>query len=231
LLEAERRAVLITRPLEEAARTAALVEARGFVPLVAPLLAVRQFFPALPQAVQAVLVTSGNALTGLKVAGAPLLTVGDATAERARAAGFANVHSASGDATALAALAVRLLRPDAGPLLLACGSGQGRALAASLRAGGFAVIRRVTYAATPVAAFPAIAAAALRTEQVHAALFLSAETAAAFVRLLPPALTAALENVLALAIGKPAADALKPLRWRQIRRANSPTLDDVLALL
>jgi uroporphyrinogen-III synthase len=104
-------------------------------------------------------------------------------------------------------------------------------LATSLRAQAFTVIRRVTYAAAPVAAFPAAAADALRADAVHAALFLSAETAAAFVRLLPPALAVTLENVLALAIGKAAADALKPLLWRQIRLAHSPTLDDVLALL
>ena len=71
----------------------------------------------------------------------------------------------------------------------------------------------------------------LRAELLHAALFLSAETARAFVCLLRPELVASLENVLALAIGKQAADALKPLRWRQIRLAPSPTLDDVLALL
>jgi len=185
----------------------------------------------MPRLVQAVLVTSGNALHGLPPSAVPLLAVGDATAERARAAEFASVHSAAGDGSALVALATRLLRPDAGPLLLACGRGQGQALATSLRAQAFTVIRRVTYAAAPVAAFPAAAADALRADAVHAALFLSAETAAAFVRLLPPALAVTLENVLALAIGKAAADALKPLLWRQIRLAHSPTLDDVLALL
>lgn len=223
--------MLITRPREAPARTEALVRARGFEPLAAPLLTVRHFSPAMPPRVQAVLVTSGNALPGLKLQDAPLLAVGDATAERATAAGFTDVHSAAGDGAALVALAARLLRPAAGPLLLACGRGQGRALEAALRAQKFAVIRRVTYAAVPVARFPAEAAAALRAGRVDAALFLSGETAAAFVRLLPPGLAATLENVLALAIGKPAADALKPLRWRQIRLASSPTLDDVLALL
>lgn len=223
--------MLITRPLEETARTASLVRARGFLPVVAPLLSVRHFSPAVPVRAQAVLVTSGNALQGLPRLAAPLLAVGDATAARARDAGFVRVHSAAGDAGALVEMAADLLRPGAGSLLLACGRGQGLGLATALRARGFSVIRRVTYAAIPVGEFPAAATACLRAELLHAALFLSAEAARAFVCLLRPELVASLENVLALAIGKQAADALKPLRWRQIRLAPSPTLDDVLALL
>jgi uroporphyrinogen-III synthase len=223
--------VLITRPLAEAARTASLVQARGFSPVIAPLLTVRHSSPVVPLQPQAVLVTSGNALRGLPILAAPLLAVGDATAARARDAGFAQVGSAAGDANALVETAVQKLRPNAGPLLLACGRGQGLGVAAALRARGFSVIRRVTYEAAPVSQFPAEATACLRAELLHAALFLSTETARAFARLLPPELGGSLENVLALAIGKPAADALKPLRWREIRLASSPTLDDVLALL
>ncbi|MEJ0048607.1 MAG: uroporphyrinogen-III synthase [Rhodospirillales bacterium] len=222
---------MITRPAQEAARTAALVQARGFVPVVAPLLNVRHFSLTVPGRVQAVLVTSGNALAGLPLMQVPLLAVGDATAARARAAGFSDVHSAAGDADALLALAVRELRPGAGPLLLVCGRGQAHDLAAALRAENFPVIRRVTYAAAPVAGLPTTAADALQGGSLHAALFLSAETAHIFVRLLPPPLAASVENVVALAIGNLTADALKPLPWRQVRLASFPTLDDVLALL
>ena len=223
--------MLITRPLDDAVRTASLVQRRGFLPVIAPLLSVRYFSPALPHHPQAVLVTSGNALQGLPVLAAPLLAVGDATATRAREAGFAQVHSAAGDASALTERAARLLRPNSGPLLLACGRGQGLGVAAALRARGFSVIRRVTYEAAPVTEFPAEATTCLRANLLHAALFLSAETAGTFVRLLPSELAVSLENVLALAIGKQAADAVKPLRWREIRLAPSPTLDAVLALL
>src|SRR5271155_5016281 len=87
LPEADRRGVLITRPLEDAARTASLVQARGFLPVVAPFLTVRHFTPAIPRLVQAVLVTSGNALAGFPVLAVPLLAVGGSTAARARAAG------------------------------------------------------------------------------------------------------------------------------------------------
>jgi uroporphyrinogen-III synthase len=181
--------------------------------------------------VQAILLTSGNAVGGLAPWQVRVFTVGDATAARARHAGFADVTSAGRDATALIALATARLKPAGGPLLLACGARQGHAVAAGLRRAGFRVLRRVTYRATQVGTFPAAAAAALRAGQVHAALFMSAETAAAFVKRCPPALRPGLRNVLALAIGKPAADALHSLPWREVRLAPTPTLDDVLALL
>ncbi len=223
--------MLITRPADEAAATAARVVSAGYAPVIAPLLATRHFAETAAQRVQAVLVTSGNALPGLSVREVPLLAVGDVTAARARAHGFADVRSAGRDATALAALAAEQLSPRDGPLLLACGRGQGAALAAALRGHGFRVTRRVTYAAAPVGRFPEAAAAALRAGHLYAAMFLSAQTAMAFARLLPPHLAPGLANVLALAIGNGAADALNHLPWRQVRLARTPTLDDVLALI
>jgi uroporphyrinogen-III synthase len=223
--------VLVTRPAGEAGATADRLRALGFDPVVAPFVAIRPRSAMAPLPAQAVLVTSGNALAGLAVSAMPLLAVGDVTATRARQAGFTDVRSAGRDAAALAALAQACLAPQAGPLLVVCGQGQGHALCADLRARGFRVWRRVTYAATPVRQFPATAELALRGGGVHAALFLSGETAVAFVRLLTPDLAPTLANVLALAIGKRAADALHDLPWRQVRLARTPTLDDVLALL
>jgi uroporphyrinogen-III synthase len=223
--------VLITRPREDAGRTADRVAALGFVPLVTPFVTVRHLKPALPSRVQAVLVTSGNAVSGLRPMDVPLLAVGDATADRARAAGFRRVESAGRNAAALVELAARVARPADGPLLLVCGARQGHAPVSALRGLGFSVIRRVTYAADPVRRFPAEAGAALCGNALHAALFLSAETAAAFVRTMPRALAPHLTNVLGVAIGKMAADALRPLPWREVRLAHDPTLDGVLAQL
>jgi uroporphyrinogen-III synthase len=187
--------------------------------------------PHLPSAVQAILVTSGNALAALPVGSVPLLAVGEATAARARGMGFSNVFSAGRDALALADLAARLVDPKVGPLLLASGAGQGAKLAADLRERGFRVIRRVCYAALPMSRFPLEAAECLASGELHAVLFLSAETAAVFVRLLPPEFQHALASVAALAIGKPAADLLEQLPWLRVCRAENPTLDDVLALI
>ncbi len=227
---ADRRCILVTRPVLDV-RTAALIRARGYEPVFSPLLTVAYRNVAVPRGIQAILVTSGNALPGLAPSSLPLLAVGDGTATRARAAGFTNVRSAAGDASALARLIGHTVDPAAGTLLLASGAGQGHTLAAALRAQKFRVTRRVAYAARPVAALPDAAARALREGTLNAALFLSAETAAAFVRLLPAEAHASLAGVRAIAIGQPAARTLEALPWLAVCRARTPTLDDVLALI
>jgi len=231
LSEPARRGVLITRQAQGARRTASLVTECGYDPVVAPFLVIERCQPKLTRAVQAVLVTSGNAIPALSAWDVPVFTVGDATAHAARKAGFTDVRSAGRDAPALVALVTGALDPAAGSLLLLSGARQGLEVAASLRARGFRVQRRVAYAAIAPKNFPAAAEAALRAGTLHAAVFLSAETAQHFVKLLPPDLRPLLRNILALAIGKKAADALNPLPWRQVRLARSPTLDDVLAQL
>lgn len=206
------------------------LSAMGFAPVLAPALIVRtQRLAALPP-VQAVLVTSGNAIPALpaRLRRLKLLAVGDATAARARAEGFADVASAGRDAAALAALAARLLDPTAGPLLLAAGQGQGAELAASLRGARFRVLRRVAYAALPAHTLPQAACRALARRAVGQALFFSPASARAAVRLLRGFPT---EAITALAISPATAAALSPLKWAGIRVASSPDQEALLALL
>lgn len=226
------RGVLVTRAEPAASDTARQLEALGFTPVVAPMLRVRALPARMPPHPCAVLVTSGNALAALPDAlhATPLLAVGDATAARARVAGFQDVRSAAGDADALAALA-RASLPPGGALLLASGRGQGAPLAARLRADGFRVHRRAMYDAGAVGAFPLAARRAFEARALCAALFLSAETARAFARLFPPDLAGTLGGVSALAIAQSAADALGVLPWRRVRVSLAPTLEGVLALL
>lgn len=230
------RGVLITRPEPEASATARLIAARDFHPIIAPLLHITRRSPSLPDParLQAILVTSGNALPGLAPThlSVSLFAVGDATAERARALGFRAVTSAHGDGAALAALALAQLSPRAGPLLLAAGAHRGDALASTLRAAGFTVARRVLYEAAPVAELPARAAVALRAESLVAALFFSGATAATFARLATEAgLAPTLRAVDALAIGERAAAVLRPLPFRAVRVALRPTQDALLGML
>jgi uroporphyrinogen-III synthase len=236
LSDRDRNGVLITRPEPGAAETAARVAALGLDPVLAPLLTIETLPAALPAVdrVQAVLIASGNALAGLPISyrGVALLAVGDASAARARAAGFTEVHSARGDAAALTALAVAHCDPAGLPLLLAAGRDQSLALAAMLRGRGFRVIRRVTYVATPARALPREAVVALRANTLRAALFFSGETARHFARLLVRAgLRETVRDVDACAIGEPAATAIEALPWRHIRLAAQPTQDAMLALL
>ena len=82
----------------------------GLTPVVAPFLEIRAVTARLPppDKIGAILLASGNAVDQLPASlhGHPVLTVGAATARRARDAGFRDVASADGDAAAL----VRLVR-------------------------------------------------------------------------------------------------------------------------
>lgn len=226
--------VLVTRPQPGAAETADRLVAIGRTPLVAPVLDIVPIAADLPPpgGVQAVLVTSANALPALAGYRAlPLLAVGDATASRARANGFAAVASAGSDGRALAAMAARLCNPAGAPLLLAGQQDQGHGLAQALRDAGFAVVHCAVYAARPVAALPEAARAALCGRTVEAALFFSAATAQAFVALaasLPPD---TFHLVVSLALSPDTAAALAALPWHRIRLAAAPNQDELLGLL
>ena len=233
---APRNAVLITRPEPGASETAGRVAAMALRPIVAPMLTVHPLRGPLPPTpgLQAVLITSGNALDALPDAHRclPLLAVGAATAGRARRAGFADVREAGGDATALAELAAATFWPRDGALLLATGRGQGDTLLADLRARGFRVLRRAVYATQKVRHLPPGAGEALADGVLRAALFFSADTARAFIdAVLPSAARTQLQAVEAIAIADAAAAALSCLPWKRVRVAVRPTQEDMLALL
>lgn len=119
------RRVWVTRAEPGAARTADRLTALGFTPLVAPLLTLAPLPGALdaapsPDAVAVLALTSPNGVEAFaplipRFRDHPVFAVGDATAEAARAAGFADVRSAAGDIHALARLIAAEAPP--GPLL------------------------------------------------------------------------------------------------------------------
>ncbi|WP_158292044.1 uroporphyrinogen-III synthase [Paracraurococcus ruber] len=228
--------MLVTRPEPGAAETARRVAALGFQPILAPalVLAPRAFAPV---PAQALLLTSRAAARAVPVSDARVLAVGEATAEEARARGFARVEAAAGDAAALADHAAARLDPAAGPLLLAVGEGYGAELAADLRGRGFRVLRRIAYAARPAATLPAEAVAALQKDgAVVAVLFFSPRSAGCAISLLKASgLGAAAAGLEALAISprvaEAAARAISPFAWRAVRVAGRPDQDALLALL
>lgn len=119
------RRVWVTRAEPGAARTAERLTALGFTPIVAPLLTLAPLPGALdlvpaPEAVAVLALTSPNGVEAFapmapRFRDHPVFAVGDATAEAARAAGFADVRSAAGDIHALARLIAAEAPP--GPLL------------------------------------------------------------------------------------------------------------------
>ena len=229
-------AVLVTRPEPEAHETAARLSALGRRAVLAPMLAITPLPARLPDpdALQAIVAGSLNAVRALPPAlhAVPLLAVGDATAAGARALGFRDVRSAAGDARALAALAGATLDPAGKPLLLPTRAREGLRLAADLRARGFAVLRRIVYAAHPTRTLPPAAAAALAAGDVDAALFFSASAARSFARIVRAnAVAGRLGGVTACAISEAAAAALAGLGFLTVRVAARPDQESLLALL
>jgi len=187
-----------------------------------------------PGRLQAIVVTSRNGVAALPAAyrPLPLFTVGDATAAAAGGLGFRSVTSASGDATDLAAMITRMCEPGDGPLLLATGVGQGRPLATSLRGAGFSVLRRVVYAAQPVTAAPEAMTDALARGLLRSVVFFSAATAEHFIQLLSElGRVTDIQAVDAVAISRACGNVLMRLPWRDVRVAQRPTQDGIVAQL
>ena len=228
--------VLVTRPEPGGEETAARLLALGFEPVIAPALVLRQRRFTLPSC-QAVLITSRAAARALPppVQGLPILAVGEATAEIARAAGWV-AFAAEGTAADLARLSAARLDPAGRPLLLAVGQGYAQDLAADLRGRGFRVLKRIAYAAAPASSLPPEALQALESGDVRAVLFHSPRSAACAITLLRAAgHVATLGRMEALAISQRVADAaiaaLAPLEFRAVRVPGRPREDELLTLL
>lgn len=217
--------VAITRAQPEAERTAARVRALGAEAIIAPLLTIEpQRCAASLAGVQAIVFTSISgvrAFSGLvQERGIPALTVGDATAEAARGAGFTEVRSADGDSSSLAALAAARLDPARGKLVYVSGDHVARDLDAELTARGFEVERRIAYASVAVSAIPVVL-----EEPLEIVLFHSPRAAKVYVDLGAPR---ALERIAAC-LSENVAAAARLARWREIIVAPAPREDALLA--
>jgi uroporphyrinogen-III synthase len=234
---------LVTRPRSEAAELAEALAARGIAAIVEPLLEIHYRSEAAPDlaGVQAILCTSANgvrALARLSQArlanerAVPLFAVGDSSAARARADGFARVESAGGAVGDLARLVRERLDPTAGRLLHVAGSILAGDLAGMLRADGFAVERAVLYEARPAAGLGAACIRALAAGVVDFALFFSPRTAAIFARLADRAgIAEAMSLVTAVSLSAAADEGLGGLGFRERHIAPRPDQPGLLAAL
>lgn len=180
--------VLVTRPLNEAARTAERLKKLGHEALIESLLHLEPLAAgAIPEGpFAAVAVTSANAV---RVAAAmvevdrlrtlPIFTVGAASAEAAREAGFKSVRSADGAAAALVRLLAQQLPRGARVLHLA-GEDRAQDLAASLKPHGIEVGVFVIYRMRAAQQFSDSTAAALASDSIDAVLHYSPRSAATF---------------------------------------------------
>jgi len=229
--------LLLTRPQEEAEALAERLRQQGHVVAIAPMLAIRFLDDAVFDfaGVQALLLTSANGVRALArrppLPALPVYAVGRATADAARAAGFANVESADGDGAALAALARDRLDPEAGPLAHVSGRDVAGDGIAALREAGFEVRGIVAYEAVEAEALGEEGRRALAAG-VDGVLLFSPRTARRFVQVVQEAdLAEACRNAEAVCLSPAVAEAAGGLPWRSVRVAERPDLAALLPLV
>ncbi len=235
--------LLVTRPREDALSFAAALAARGIETVIEPMLEIVDLPgpPLIRGDAQAMLFTSVNGVRALQrrnrgdlthFLNMPVLTVGDASAQAARAAGFHRVESATGDVEALAALVMARLLPGDGPLLHVAGSQVAGDLAGRLMAAGFVVRRAAIYDARKATALSAGTLEALRQRRVDAVTFFSPRTATAFVTLCRDAdALPLLARTVALCLSRAVALAAGAAAWRAIVIAPRPDQEGLLRCL
>lgn len=184
----------------------------GFDPLVAPLLSIRPIPQSAPDltGVAGLAFTSGNGVAAFAALTSdrsrPVFTVGDTTAEAARAAGFVQVTSAGGDLERLAAL------------LLTQVAGAGRFLVPGARepAGDLPALVRGHIEARALAVYEAVEAVAAAPDAFDAVLIHSARAGRALAKLGPFA------GQAAVALSPAAAEPLGDRSGLDIRLAARP---------
>lgn len=229
--------LLITRSEPGAAETARRIRALGGEAVLAPMISVRNIPGNVDLAgAQALLFTSANGVAAFAAAtperARPVLCVGDATAAAARAAGFAHVESADGDAAALVARAQTLYAPDRGALIHISGAAVAGDVAGALQAAGFTAERRVFYAADPAQRLPDDAIARLRQSPpaLDGVLFHSPRGAAIFAALLRAAAPGAAGALFACCLSENVARAAaRALPWARVVVAPAPREEALLA--
>jgi len=161
--------VALTRPTEDAARSGALLQARGFEPIFAPIMAIAATgAPAPDEKFDAVLATSANAFAFLSpraraaLSRLKLYAAGERTAAAALAAGLGPADEASPDAAALARLLVSRLAPGSRLLYLTARDRKSD-LESALSAAGHRVVAMEVYVAQARAGWSAAEAEALLT--------------------------------------------------------------------
>ena len=217
--------IAITRALPEAERTGERVRALGGEPVLAPLLTIVPCaYNTNVEGAQALIFTSSNGVRAFpdvrRARDCIVLAVGEATAEAARAAGFADVRAGDGDVASLAALAQRDFDPRGGKLIHIGGEHVASDLAGQLQTAGFSVERRVAYSARAAIALPAAFSGPL-----DIVLFHSARAAETFVSLGAPGAG----QLTAGCISAPVAAAAGKAPWRRIVVSPAPREDAFLA--
>jgi uroporphyrinogen-III synthase len=233
--------LIVTRPQDDAVRTAAALAVRGHAAVISPVLAIAPIADAAigPGPWRAIAVTSANAVAAMRshprlaaLQSYPVFAVGSRTADAARAAGFTQVTAAGGDLTDLVAVIARALPPGADPVLYLAGETRSGDLAAALAPHKVTTEMVVVYRAVPVSRLSASAAALLRAGEVDGVLHYSRRSAAAFLAAADgDGVTAALGTLRHFCLSEQVAEPLRAAGLAAIAVAARPQENELLALL
>jgi len=233
--------LLVTRPQPDADRQAEALRALGHDPVVEPLLAVEFLNPADLETddAQALAVTSRNALRALQKSGElermrqlPLFAVGNATACLARELGFATVHTGTGTAQQLAPLINEKCEPEKGAIVHLAGEKMAFDLKTALEERGYNVVQPVLYATHPVERLSVDVIKEIAADVLDGVLLMSPVTANTYVRLVDQHdVSEPAKRLSYFCLSENVSDALAGLSGARISVADSPTQDDLLALI
>lgn len=219
--------IWVTRSQPAADQSTAKLSAKGFDAVAAPLIKITppvSRSPRLPREAH-LIITSKNGVTTLadstEARHWPVITVGDATAEAARDAGFSDVISASGTSADVLTLVRSLALASNRPVIHVSGTKARGQITETLQSEGYAAERHIYYASRPVASVPALD----MSDISHVLLYspLAAKTLQAF----DPDLSGA----MALSISRETDAALEGLTVGVRMIAAMPTENSLLSLL
>jgi uroporphyrinogen-III synthase len=152
--------VLITRPDKDGARSAALLAGQGYDPLAIRLTEIVPLDPPFRAvSIDAVIATSAHAFEALPAPcrkaldRLPVYTVGERTAEAAKAAGLSRIRTGPGDAAGLAEMVLAEI-PSGGAVLYLAGEPRKPVIEERLSDGGLRFETLIVYRAQPLAAPP-----------------------------------------------------------------------------
>lgn len=219
--------ILITRSGDEAGVYADIARARNIEVLFEPMLNIEALTGSQPDLsdYQSLVFTSGHALEIFVAQSSQrthkIFTVGDTTADKARAAGFTDVTSASGTADDLIAL---LNSGKPGRALYFCGEDIAHPIPG--------VDRHVLYKAHPVETLSGLCEEKLRQKEIAAALFFSVRGARAFAELIRrKGLESSVSGIKALCLSAAVLESVSVLQWLEIKAAATPDREGMKALL
>jgi uroporphyrinogen-III synthase len=230
--------LLVTRPGADGAALAARLQALGHAVLVSPVLRIEPVAmgPIAWNRLGGVIFTSRNAVAASGPYPPDALAlrawaVGNATAEAARGAGFAEIVPAGGTAADLAEMLLASPGPPPKPLLHLRGEETRFDLAGRLRAGGIEVEDRIAYASRLADDLTPAAVAALRGGRLDGVILLSPRTARHFLALARKSgVAGSVARLVAYCISGATAAEIDHAAGR-VEVAHRPDLEHVLALL